>query len=250
MGKLRLDFRVLPPEDGKSYYNAAKSLIKELFCGIAKLSVKYYQHVQFDAPYLYGEIQLNSVILPALSKICDGAVLAELPAKRKYGKEYNSTGRIDYWCIYKDYSFVIEVKHGYDAFLTDKTRERKIIKRWKSMVCGQLQTIKDEVRKYEESTEGVVRLGLHFITSYSDKKPTSELIKEYRRNLPGILDRLIKDVCKCQAVKTTPSMVAYWLPPERMVLEFSETYPGVILMAKIFGSIRHKGARDKAKRLE
>lgn len=240
---------VAKSEDTEEYYAVGKSFMIDLLMGMAKLSVKYSQHQIIDFPYLYSERQLSSIILPTLSRLCNGAVLAELPARRccclKYHEKEDSFGRIDYWCIYKDYSIIIEVKHSFDAFLTEVTRERPVVKRWEYMTIDQLQSIKSEVKQYEEQTKGVIRLGLQFVVSYSDKRPTRALVNEYKSKLPDILYRLERDVCKCKPSITKPDFMACWFPPMQMILCEENTFPGLILMGKIFRPIQHKGSKEK-----
>ena len=244
--KANLRILLTKSESIEEYYKVGRSFIIDLLSGIGKLSMKYRQFQLIDFPYLYGERQLSSVILPTLSKICDGAVLAELPARRNCRLQNheieNSSGRIDYWCIYKDYSIALEVKHSYDAFLSDITRESRVVNRWEYMTIDQLQSIKEDVKYFEEPTKGILRIGLHFVISYSDKHPTKDLVKEYENKLPDILNRLQNDLCKRKPTITTPDFMACWLPPTQMVLEGEGTYPGIILVGKIFKPIVHKGA--------
>ena len=89
-------------------FNVAKELIENLFFDMSKLSTKYWNDVFRDLPYTYTERRLDSVLLPALSKLCNSMVLVEVPAVRECanGRFHvdESNGRIDYWCIYKNYS--------------------------------------------------------------------------------------------------------------------------------------------------
>lgn len=236
---------LMKSENTEEYYKIGKSFIIDLLNGMGKLSIKYHKHQLIDFPYIYGERQLESIILPTLSKICDGAVLAELPTTRncflKNHEIENSSGRIDYWCIYKDYSIVLEVKHSFDAFLTNKTREKKIIEKWECMTIKQLQSIKDDIKQQcEENTKGIIRLGLHFITSYSDKQPEIAIINKYNKLLPDILERIKCDICRCKPMLTSPDYVACWTIPKQIVLTGFQTFPGLILMGKIFKPIAHK----------
>lgn len=109
-------------------YKISHEFVKDLFKVFVKLAIKFSnnQYNIIDKPYLYRERQLDSLIIPALSLICDGCVIGELPLIRSSKFEDDSSGRIDYWCIYKEYSFVIEVKHGYDNYKNDITRKRHI----------------------------------------------------------------------------------------------------------------------------
>lgn len=44
----------------------------------------------------------------------------------------------------------------------------------------QLQSLEKEIKKYEEATKGVIRIGLHTITSYSSQKPDTQLLKAFK----------------------------------------------------------------------
>ncbi len=213
--KLQQGIKILlmKSENSEEYYVIGKSFITDLLNGMGKLSIKYHKHQLIDFPYIYGERQLDSIILPTLSKICDGAVLAELPTKRNcFLKSYeieDSSGRIDYWCIYKNYSIILEVKHSFDVFLTNKTREKKVVEKWEYMTIDQLQSIKDDIKQQcEENTKGIIRLGLHFITSYSDKQPSITIINKYSKLLPTILEKIKSDVCRCKPTLTNPDYMA------------------------------------------
>ncbi|MBQ1677004.1 MAG: hypothetical protein II065_06185, partial [Bacteroidaceae bacterium] len=173
-------------------FNIAKELIENLFFDMAKLSTKYCNDTFCYLPYTYSERRLDSVLLPALSKLCNSMVLVEVPAIRECAnRRFNvekSNGRIDYWCIYKNYSFVIELKHSFDCFTTDKTRERNLTSRWVKM-HEQLQSLKKAIKNFGEGTKGVIRIGLHTITSYSDKEPDNQLLKAFKYSIPEIFER-------------------------------------------------------------
>jgi hypothetical protein len=100
--------------------NVAKELIENLFFDMAKLSTKYVNDTFCDLPYTYTERRLDSVLLPALSKLCCNKVLVEVPAVRECSNRRfqvdESSVRIDYWCIYKSYSFVIELTRIADVW--------------------------------------------------------------------------------------------------------------------------------------
>ena len=225
-------------------FNVAKELIENLFFDMSKLSTKYWNDVFRDLPYTYTERRLDSVLLPALSKLCNSMVLVEVPAVRECanGRFHvdESNGRIDYWCIYKNYSFVIELKHSYDCFTTDVTRERNVTARWIKM-HEQLQSLEKEVKKYEEATKGVIRIGLHIITSYSDKQPDNQLLRTFRNTIPETFERLQKDLSK-KYPSLKPNLIICWKIPSRIVKENNQTFPGLWSIAKIYPSIKHHGA--------
>ena len=58
--------------------------MKYLMLEMAHLSLKFDNN-RFDSftpPYLYTERRLDSILLPALSKLCNGLVLTEMPVTR------------------------------------------------------------------------------------------------------------------------------------------------------------------------
>lgn len=225
------------------YFNVAKELIENLFFDMTKLCTKYCNDTFCDLPYTYRERMLDSVLLPTLSKLCNSMVMVEVPASRHCSnRRFNveeSSGRIDYWCIYKNYSFVIELKHSYDCFTTNKTRQRTIVDRWIKM-NEQLDSVKEELKDYQESTKGIVRLGLHFITSYSDKNPCKELMVDFKNSIPDTFERLPKDLSK-RFSSLCPDIIMCWKIPENIVFEYDQTFPGLWAITKIYPPIRHKG---------
>lgn len=228
----------------EEYFSVGDEFLTELMYGIGKLAVKYYgpkrNNHYIDFPYLYSERRLDSLILPTLSKLCDGLVSVEMPITRNLrlkGYEVSdSSGRIDYWSLFMGYSFVIEVKHSFDAYNTNHTRNDRLISKWEKMNIEQLQSIKTNIRYVcQEETKGIIRLGLHFITSYADTKPTADTHRGYVQKIPQILDRLCNDVCKKKPSLTTPDYAACWLIPKDMVMaNDNASYPGLILLGKIF----------------
>ncbi|MGM9764429.1 MAG: hypothetical protein ACI3ZQ_10465 [Candidatus Cryptobacteroides sp.] len=226
-------------------YIVTKEFVEKLFCGVSKLSTRYDNDIFSELPYIYTERRLDCVILPVLSKICKGLVLDEYPVQRQCStnKFYvdNSAGRIDYWCVYGGYSFVIELKHSFDCFTTERTSESKVIKSWYKM-NEQLESIKKKVRFFEEKTKGVILLGLHFITSYSDRVPNEILTRQFKKKIPEIMGRLPKDVSK-RYPSLKPEIIIGWSIPAKIVLNGELTFPGLWAMAKISDAIQHHGSR-------
>lgn len=252
----KLDFILSScPDKEKEDMLITYQFIRELFCKVCRrcliFSDNKYNFV--DYPFLFSERQLDSVVLPVISEMCKGMVIAEYPVVRNknledYEKE-NSKGRIDYWCIYKDYSFVIEMKHGYDAFRTGTTKD-SLVRKWNTMNKFQLQDIRKYVKRFGESTSGLIRLGLHFITPYCDREMNMDYIDEFERRQKEILERLYKDVNNPKRKTTTPDFMGSWrLPRIEKYYQVPEpnngTYPGLMLLGKIFGAIKHDGCIEK-----
>lgn len=235
-------------------YRISSKFLKELFFNMALLAIKYKQHqstVRGESPYTYGERQLDGLIVPALSKICDGAILTELPVSRKYKRGKNAqevVGRIDYWCMYRNYSFILEVKHSYDNFRTKKMRT-ELKNDWETMCDSQLKSVRGCARKFEEKTKGIIPIGLQFVTSWNQfthGECVKNIMLQYEEKLHEILGRLCERIVVKGSRNTTPNFTACWIPPqkhvERMVAD--EIYPGIILMCKICKPIRHRGCRQ------
>ena len=131
-------------ESDEAYYDVAYELTKKLFIGMAKhaLAFNSTKYDIYEPPFVFRERQLDTLIMPVLVSLCKGLAFAEYPMTRnskKKGLEIeNSQGRIDYWCIYKDYSVVIEVKHSYDNFETPCTNDERLLQRWRTMNIVQL----------------------------------------------------------------------------------------------------------------
>lgn len=228
-------------------FSVAKELVENVFYDMAKLCAKYSNDTVHDLPYTYKERTLDSVLLPTLSKLCDGMVLTELPVTRQCDNRRFQitpyTGRIDYWCIYKGYSFVIELKHSYDCFTTTTTREDKVTDLWITM-NEQLQSVGKDIKQYVESTKGVIRLGLHIITSYSDKAPNSSLINQFKKSIPETIERFQCDLSK-RYRSLKPDLLLCWKIPARIVMKEQPTFPGLWVIAKIYPAVSHKGAKKR-----
>ena len=215
----------LAPEQEIGY-----EFIRLLFMEFAKESIRFgnnrYDFLMY--PHFFRERQLSSVITPILYRLCKGFVLAELPVHRN---DSDNTCWADYWCIYKNYTFIIEMKHSRDILDTDSIREDSIVGRWKQMK-KQLSSVKNEIRLFEEKTEGVIRIGLHFISSKSNKELDQSNIKSYQSKTKERLIRFGK--------KLKPDYAGCWLVPEKTVNFEGLAYPGVLLMGKIYSPIPHK----------
>lgn len=225
-------------------FTIAKDLVEHLFCEMTKHSLQFAKTTLLDLPYTFSERSLDGILLPALSKLCKSQVLVEYPVTRRessrYDEDKESSGRIDYWCIYKDYSFAIELKHSYDCFTTPETREDKVTSRWIKM-NEQLESVKQEVKEYEENTKGIIRLGLHIITSYSDKAPEKKLIAQFKNSISDTFKRFQRDLAKPNRSQK-PDLLICWKIPSRIVMRGEHTYPGLWCIAKIYPAIKHRGA--------
>lgn len=205
--------------------------IRKLFMEFAKESYRYghnkYGFIMY--PHHYSEKQLSSVLTPILHKLCNGFVMAELPVIRK---DSDNIGWVDYWCIYKNYTIVIEVKHSKDILDTATIRQNSIVRRWGKMK-KQLEDIYNEIKSFEEKTEGVIRIGLHFISSYSNKEYEESSALSYRNNIKETLTKFNK--------RLKSDYTGCWLIPEDSSCRWDGlAFPGVLLMGRILAPVKHK----------
>ena len=100
------------------------------------------------------------------------------------------------------------------------------------------------VKYFSENTKGVIRIGLHFITPYSSRDNDMNDVTFFESSQKDILKRLARDVSRHKPKTTTPNFLASWvLPDENKYFEVSYkgTYPGLLLLGKIYSSIAHEG---------
>lgn len=232
--------KTLVSEYPDEYYSVAVDFIENLFFNISKLSMKYDNKYFCELPYTYrySERRLDSVILPVLSKLCNSMVLVEYPIERNSSTLKTEFGRLDYMCIYKGYSFVIELKHNFDSFYSDITRE-ELISNW-TVMNRQLMSIHKSIKKFEERTKSVIRIGIHIITSCSDKEPNNSIVSDYRQRIIDIQDRFLKDLKCCQSLK--PDLILSWKIPMKLIEAYEITIPGLWSISKIYPPIIHKGS--------
>jgi hypothetical protein len=245
------EFLFSTKESKEEAYLVSYNLVRNLLIGIAKRSRLYCskKYAFDDYPFTYCERQLDSILLPELSLLCNGYVFTEYPvirnSKKKEFEAKNSKGRVDYWCIYKDYSFAIELKHSFDNYNYDTTNE-ETLRRWKTMNSYQLHSIKKYLRTFEEKTKGIIPLAIHFISSRSGKEPSDEQLNEYKLKTEKILLRLDDDLTHI----AEPNFISLWEIEKDMYINYQNygySYPGLVLVSKFYDSIPHIGSLNYGK---
>ena len=215
-----------------------KEFLDKLVLGFAKHSAKYINTLN-EAPFIFKERQLNSILAPVFSKIGD-AFVTEHPMKRKNlslkmreaGKKSYS-GWIDYWARCGDFDFYIEVKHDYDAFNTEPIR-LSALRNWKNM-WEQLNGIKKEAKSISEQAPGIYLVSLHVIVIYDFRKLHVEENPEYDvSDLIGIQEKYFDNLST-----PSPKWSGMWILHDELVKTCrweSEThvecYPAVMFFSK------------------
>lgn len=216
-------------------FSVAKKLVRNLFFDMSELCTHYCNNRFCDMPYSYSERSLDSVLLPALSKLCNYMVWVEYPTERKLRGKAPKNGRIDYVCIYQGYTFVIELKHGYDCFNSDYTKST-VFKRWDEMT-KQLNSVERYVKLFEESTKGVIRIGLQIVSSYSETLFGKAFIERFHKSIPRTFKQFKRDL--------KPDIMICWEIPEKTVKQDPCKIPGLWALAKIYDPLTHKGSKQQ-----
>lgn len=244
-GDIKIRRCVVKPES--EYMEVAKDFLQKLMKEFARLSMNCYlpKYHACSMPHYYSERRLDSIVLPAISKICKGVVLTEYHVERRdktTGELIgNGHGRADYWCIFRGYSFIIEMKGSLDRYDCDAVRQNSIVNRWGKMI-QQLESSKLDCKESTERTKGTIRLGLHFVSSYAPAEPTKESIESYRSNIDDYMDAFHTRIHnEYHSAVSEPTYAATWLIPDRIIKAkdgyAGRTYPGVMLLAKVFKAI-------------
>ena len=106
----------------------------------------------------------------------------------------------------------------------------------------QLHSIKKDLKSFEENTNGIIPLALHFITSESGKEPTDEQLNEYRSREREMLARLHDDLKPI----AEPDFISLWEIERDMYVDYQPkglSYPGLILVSKFYDLIPHSESK-------
>ena len=249
--KGNLEFKVSADQANDEAQRIAYRFVKDLLYEVASHCVLFNSTTYdfCDLPYDYRERQLDAVLAPAISKLCNGYIMTEIPVTRKKkdddDQRKESSGRGDYWCIYKGYTFVIELKHSRDRYQYGTTRRDTTIESWQTMI-KQLKDAASTYKEFEETTYGVIRLGLHFKSSCPSYDYDENLTKDFRKDIELINDRITKDI-KDHDSNTKPDMSICWLIPENIVEKDDMSIPGLWAFVKYFKPLKHKGYKERKK---
>ncbi|WP_457623011.1 hypothetical protein, partial [Persephonella sp.] len=108
--------------EGK-YSKIIRKFLVDTVSNFAKETMIYLRRKDSDIyPFIYNEIVLNSVLLPALKMSSDSSiVLMEFPIDRIKNNESKSdnnlgTGRVDFYIIHKEINILLELKFGWISY--------------------------------------------------------------------------------------------------------------------------------------
>ena len=149
-----------------------KQLVTDLLIDVISDSIiaaKDYVELTRYLTFCFGELQMHSIIIPALAKKVDSFIL-EYPIERRVGRE-NHSGRVDYYCRCNtnkpnEYHLFIELKSNKQSLPFNEYRKRSI-SLWK-MAYRQIRGIGQEIRKNKTFyTKPVVCVCIETIVLYA-----------------------------------------------------------------------------------
>ena len=212
--------------DGAGRRNA-KKLLKDLSIEFAKRSRVFFD-ASGDLPYIYREMQLHSILVPILWDTND-LVMTELPVDRlsdiDKDKQY---GWVDYLVKKGNTIFLIELKHSYFGYTSDKLRKSSL-NEWKTAI-DQINNIDNPKQFKIHNNDNIVAIALNIITTYSSNFDKSNSIEESVK--------IYNDKIKQTLGSEKPNFVANWSVHKDMLENYEyinghECYPYVHIIAKV-----------------
>lgn len=141
-------------DDGRVFRSAIEWL-NSIAIHFAKLSKDYFDHTDGELVHTYGERQIHSIVYPAILKSSDVA-FAELPVRRKPRGEPDGSGRVDYWAMEGNRTYLLELKHEWNH-LQSTSKRQEIESAWKAVI----QQTKDI--RYKTARDASVASGKIFV---------------------------------------------------------------------------------------
>jgi hypothetical protein len=237
-GELEIRFGVLKGSGA----NIAKEFLRKLIYRIIIRSTKYYDNAgcigEPDHAFTYREKQFHSVVCPAIADITP-YFLIENPLYRKPAGEEEYSGCVDYWIFYKNYSFMIELKHSYFAYTQANNPCRIIAERF-SKALQQLEEIrKDECRSLTYGN-GLRKIALETVVFYRESKEENKLKFDVKsENFRALFKKLLRNT----ELENRSNFHALWILSNRLVAPFKyantfEIYPAAAFVGHVSDIIR------------
>lgn len=213
-----------------------KRFLLDTIMEIAKESAKFIQKVE-HSPYAYGERQLHTVIAPAIARNADCFIM-ESPVDRKWSSIEESLGEdsrgwVDYWCVYKDFNYYIELKKGYVSYAS-KNLTQQVKEEWKQ-ACNQLDAIQEDIAAQESIARKVFRVAVEVLTVYLKSKDREKLSYELEGFLQ-VQENAIKQLSETRPVNWS----CLWVLDDKLMANSEEEYkngveiyPAVLFLMRI-----------------
>lgn len=206
----------------------SRDLAEKLSSAFAKLSCRIFNSTE-DLPYTYRERQVSASILMAFSTFVD-AIFAETPTRRGTSK-VNSHGWIDYWVVYRNATFLVEVKHCYSAIKGQKDIQASLFNRWESAHSQLSQVNHIQCADLRFGTGALIKMPLMIATHYLSSKKKEKA--EIRISIDQLCNR---HVSIANNLSPVPSWSSIFIVKDKMrgpyeYNKYWEAYPAVSFFA-------------------
>jgi hypothetical protein len=213
-------------KDDADGMRVTKDFLEKLIYNIVKRSTKYFYETK-DHVFIYREKQLNSAVCPSIADLTD-SFLMEHPLNRKPHGEDEYSGRVDYWIYYRNYSYVLELKHSYFAYKMADSPRQDISDKFDSAI-RQLNSIKiDECKDLSYNSKGLIKIALQAIVFYQSSQEDISLDNLKNQNLKEDFEDLISNT----DLNNKSNFRSLWLLNKKLIesVEYRngyEIYPAV-----------------------
>lgn len=191
-----------------------KQVVTDLLINVIRdsiVSAKKYIEITNYTTFSFGELQMHSIIIPALIKNTDCFIL-EYPIERKVGRE-NHFGRVDYYCRCNmdkrnEYHLFIEMKSNRQSLPFNKYREESI-RFWETaykQICGIGREIKANRTFYSKP---IIRVCVETIVLYAHK--TKNITTS---DIDSAIKLAQNDFCCGKAI---PNLIVLWKCSDELV---------------------------------
>jgi len=225
-GEIGIEFSI---KDGDGA-RVSKDFLRNLFYNIVKRSSNYFMETE-EHIFVYREKQLHSVICPSIADIIPSYVM-EHPLSRKPHGEDEYPGHVDYWVSYRNYGFLIELKHSYFAYRNVDNPGQKIEEKFDSAI-KQLKNIRIDTCRYMIGNDkGLIKIALQAIVFYQTSNEPIDNLKD--RDFKELFNKLIKNT----ELKNKINLTSLWLLDDKLIesVEYIDgygIYPAVAFVGNI-----------------
>jgi len=226
-GELGVKFQNIDSDGAR----VSRDFLRKLLNNAVKRCTDYYNETG-EHIFTYREKQLHSVICPSIADITPSYMI-EHPLKRRPSGEDEISGHVDYWISYRNYSFLMELKHCYFAYRNADNPSQRISYKFNSAM-NQLKNIRKDECKNLTINKGLIKIALLFVVFYEGSKDTISTDILGDRDFKNLFKKLMENV----ELQNTSNLRCLWLLNERLIetveyANWSEIYPAVAAIGNI-----------------
>ena len=231
-GELGIEFGNIEGDGAR----VSRDLLRKLLKRIVKRSTKYYDELG-EHVFIYREKQLHSVVCPSIADITH-SYLMEHPLIRKPAGEEEYRGNVDYWISYRNYSFLMELKHTYFAYRNADNPRKSITKKF-ARAMEQLRSIRKEECRALTVNKGLIKIALQTVVFYEGSKNSIHKDDLKDRDFKNLFKKLVNNT----ELEHRSNLRSLWVLDERLVKAVKynknsfEIYPAVAFFGNILEMI-------------